>query len=343
MNLLQVFFIISGLIIFFLALDIARKQKFNALHFIVFILIWLGLLVFTVFPGSLNGIWRFFGLQRWADLLVYSSIVFLIYFTLLLLRKVEGNNEDLTKLIREIAVKWWTREKIHGKEIFLIRSFNEATVISSTIQSIFDAWYKNILVINDGSTDNTNTVIKRDFWDKVILLEHYKNRWAGAALETWFEYVRRYGKVDYVICFDADWQHNVWDVKTFESYLKEHKKVDILLWSRFLKKKQVGMPFARKVILKLGILFTAVLSSIKLTDAHNGFRVIKTDVLDDIHITIDGMGYASELIDIITQKKLVYKEVPVNVKYTKYSLSKGQKNSNAINIAFKFMWSKFFK
>jgi len=38
-NLLEFFFIISGFIIFFLALDIARKEKFNALHFFVFLMI----------------------------------------------------------------------------------------------------------------------------------------------------------------------------------------------------------------------------------------------------------------------------------------------------------------
>ena len=343
MNLLQIFFIVSWIIIFFLAIDIARKQKFNALHLLVFIFIWLGLLVFTFFPGSLNGIWQFFGLQRWADLLVYSSIVFLIYFSLLLLRKVEANSEDLSKLIREIAVKSWPRKKIHGNELIIIRSYNEASVIAETIQTIFDAGYKNILVVNDGSTDNTNTTIKKHFWEQVILLEHYRNRWGWAALETWFEYARRYADVDYVVVFDADGQHDIKDLKTFEKYLHSHKHVDVLLWSRFLKKKQIWMPFLRRCILKLGIIFTALLSSIQLTDAHNGFRIIKLKQLDKIRLTIDGMWYASELLDIIAREKISYKEVPVNVRYTEYSLSKGQKNSNAINIAFNFIWSKFFK
>jgi hypothetical protein len=40
---------------------------------------------------------------------------------------------------------------------------------------------------------------------------------------------------------------------------------------------------------------------------------------------------------------LRYKEVPVNIKYTDYSLEKWQKNSNAIKIAIRFIWSKFFR
>ncbi len=104
MNLLQAFFIVSGVIISIIAFDIAKRQKFNALHFLVFISIGLGLLVFTFFPDFLNAMGRVFGLQRGADVLVYVSIVFLFYFVLLLLTKAEKNREDITRLVREISV-----------------------------------------------------------------------------------------------------------------------------------------------------------------------------------------------------------------------------------------------
>jgi Uncharacterized conserved protein (DUF2304) len=64
MNLLQIFFIISGLIIFLVALDIARRERFNALHFLVFLGVGSGLLVFTFFPDSLALLGQVFGLQR---------------------------------------------------------------------------------------------------------------------------------------------------------------------------------------------------------------------------------------------------------------------------------------
>ncbi len=60
MNLLQAFFIISGIIIFILAFDISRRQKFNALHFLVFLSIGAGLLMFTLFPSILDVIGRIF-------------------------------------------------------------------------------------------------------------------------------------------------------------------------------------------------------------------------------------------------------------------------------------------
>lgn len=343
MNLLQVFFIISWIIILILALDIAKRQKFNALHFFVFIFVWVWLLVFTFFPSILNWIWWLFWVQRWADVLVYASIIFLVYFVLLLLRKVEQNSSNITELIREIAIANSYKNNIKVKEIFVIPSYNEASIIVDTIENIFLNWYKNILVINDWSRDNTKEILKNKFADKIILLNHYKNRWQWASLETWFEYIRRYIDVDYIITFDADWQHDINDLKIFEKYLNENSDVDIFLGSRFLWKKHNWIPFWRKIILFLWIIFTYVLSNINLTDTHNGFRVIRKRILNKIKITIDWMWHASEIIDIISKNNISYIEVPVNIKYTKYSLSKWQKSSNAIYIALRFIWNKFFK
>ena len=104
MNLLQAFFIISGIIIFLLAFDISRRQKFNALHFLVFLSVGAGLLIFTFFPSVLDFLGQVFGIPRGADVLVYTSIIFLMYFVLLLLAKSEKNKEDITRLVREIAL-----------------------------------------------------------------------------------------------------------------------------------------------------------------------------------------------------------------------------------------------
>lgn len=345
MTLLEIFFIISGIIIFILALDIAKKQKFNALHFIIFMFVWASLAAMAFVPEILNFIADIFGVQRWADVLVYSSIIFLVYFALLLLRKTEENISDLTQLVRELAIENSSKEIIEGKEVFLIPSYNEWEVLISTIQNILDHGYKNILVVNDGSKDNTRSLLQSHFWENkhITVLNHYKNRGQWAALETGFEYLRRYGKVKYLITFDADGQHDINDVKEFEKYLKKHESVDILLGSRFLKKKSKWMKLFRRIILKLGIIFTFFMSNIRLSDTHNGFRLIRLETLKDIHITMDGMWHASEIIDIIAEKKLTYKEVPVHIIYTHYSMNKWQSWLNAINIALKMIWNKFFK
>ena len=105
MNLLQVFFIISGIIIFLVAYDIAKRERFNALHFLVFLGVGSGLLIFTFVPQVLDYIGKIFGIARGADVLVYVSIIFLFYFVLLLLRKIENTREEVTRLVREIAIQ----------------------------------------------------------------------------------------------------------------------------------------------------------------------------------------------------------------------------------------------
>lgn len=342
MNLLQIFFIISAIIIFIVSLDIGKKQKFNALHFLIFLIISWALFVFTILPNILNKIWQFFWLQRWADLLVYSSIIFLLYFSLLLLNKVERNKEDLTKLIRSLAIKDSKKEILKGKEVFIIPCYNEAKVIANTINTILEKWYKNIILVNDWSSDDTEEVLK-NYENKIIILNHYKNRWQGRALETGFEYVRKYWNIDYVITFDADLQHDIEDLPKFYKILDENSEIEIVLGSRFIHKKNQNIPFSRKIILKLGILFTYFISSINLTDTHNWYRVFRKETLSKISLSLDGMWHASEILDIIASKNIKFIEVPVEIKYTEYSLSKWQKSSNAISIALNMIWAKFFK
>ena len=342
MTLLQFFFIIAWIIILILSIDISRKQKFNALHFLVFLWVWWGLLTFTFFPEILNKIWDIFWVARWADVLVYASIIFLLYFVLLLLTKHVENKDSITWLIRELAIENSPKKEITWKEVFVIPCYNEGLVIKDVIENILKSGYKNIVVVNDWSKDNSRNILEW-FWKKIILLNHLKNRGQWASLETWFEYLRRYSKADYIITFDADWQHDLKDLEKFYKILDNSRETKIVLGSRFVWENSSNIPFSRKILLKLAILFTFFLSKIKLSDAHNWYRVFRREILDQLKITIDWMGHASEIVDIIASKNIKFEEVPVTIKYTDYSLEKGQKNGNAIKIALRFIWNKFFR
>ena len=346
MNLLEVFFIVSGIIIFFLALDIARKEKFNALHFFVFLMIGGGLLVFTFFPGVLSGIWKVFWLQRWADVLVYGAIIFTIYMTLLLLSKSESNKHDTTKLVRELAILWSKKYSYKWDGVILVRVYNEGQVLQKTLESIFDAGYTNILIVDDGSTDNSLAIIEK-FTKKhshIICVRHSQNRGGWAALETGFEYIRRYLYVDNIVTFDADGQHDIWEIEKFTNAAHKHPYLGVIFGSRFIGKEgYTNLPFIRKYTLKLGRIFTRVMSGAKLSDPHNGYRLIKKETLKQIYLTADSMAYASELIEQIMKKNIPHAEIPVHIQYTDYSLSKWQKSSNAVFIALHTIWSKFFR
>ena len=70
------------------------------------------------------------------------------------------------------------------------------------------------------------------------------------------------------------------------------------------------------------MIFTLFFSNIALSDTHNGFRVFRSKILDTLSITIDTMGHASEIIDIVAQKKIKFKEVPVHIHYDEFTLKK---------------------
>ena len=303
---------------------------------------WSGLLVFTFFPNILDAVWWFFWLQRGADLLVYSSIIFLVYFVLLLLSKHVENKDALTKLVRENAIEHSQKKIIEWNIVFIVRVYNEASVLEWVIQEIIDSNHGNILIVNDGSTDNSRVLLEK-FWNKITLLNHLQNRWWWAALRTAFEYLKRYGKTQFVVTFDADWQHSLTDLNNFIQSFKENEKLDIVLWSRFIEDTKTNVPLSRRIILSWWKIFTYFMSNIYLTDSHNWYRMFKLDCLDKIEISMDWMEYASEIIESIWKYNLAYKEVPVNIKYTQYSLKKGQHNSNALSIAGRFIWSKFFR
>lgn len=141
----------------------------------------MGLLLFTFFPSILDGLGSIFGLQRGADALVYSSIIFLLYFSLLLLSKSENNSHHLTRLVRELALVQAEKTNSSTQEILLVRVYNEAEVIEKTLTEVLqniDTKYTKILLINDGSTDNSleiiTTIAERN--SNIIVVSHSQNR-----------------------------------------------------------------------------------------------------------------------------------------------------------------------
>ncbi len=151
---------------------------------------------------------------------------------------------------------------VNKKEIlFFMRAYNEATRIAPVIQSILDAGFTNILVVDDGSKDNTREVLSQ--FPSLHIVHHPFNRGGGAALETGFEYMRRNGDeigVKYVVTFDADGQHHVEDIPAFIDAFEKDPTLDLVLGSRFIVKTHTNVPFFRRLTLLGGQFFTLFIS-----------------------------------------------------------------------------------
>jgi glycosyltransferase involved in cell wall biosynthesis len=234
----------------------------------------------------------------------------------------------------------WNQKKHHffGKKIFfVIPAYNEGEKIRHVVLDLQKTGYKNIVVIDDGSKDNTYDSCQGL---KIHTLKHIINRGQGAALKTGIDFALLHG-ADAIVTFDSDGQHRVEDLPAMLKPVL-NGEVDVTLGSRFLKK--TNLPFTRKILLKGAVLIQWVFYGVKLSDAHNGYRVLSRSAAEKIHISADRMEHASEIVEEIIKKKISFKEVPVIIRYTDYSVKKGHGSYlGALRIFFKMIMKKFME
>ncbi len=220
----------------------------------------------------------------------------------------------------------------------VIPLYNEESVIKQTLTDLKTKRPQdNIIVVDDGSTD-------RSYYEACVpgvhLLRHVINLGQGAALQTGIDYAKKLG-CKYIVTFDSDGQHCADDIEPFVEILRRDE-ADIVLCSRFLGEAQ-NIPPMKKHFLKLAAMAERLMTGIHLTDAHNGFRAINVAKYPNFVITQNRMSHASEIIDLIKRLKMRYKEMPCTIKYSQYSIDKGQSMMNSINIVLEFFLGKVIK
>lgn len=217
----------------------------------------------------------------------------------------------------------------------VVPAFNEGKVIGSVIQELLLTGYQ-VIVVDDASRDDTAEVA-RSYHCTVI--EHIINRGQGAALQTGIQYALEQG-ADFIVTYDADGQHRVEDIETLLDPVRKGQ-CDVTLGSRFLHSQGVDhVPVVRRVLLKLAIIYTNFTTGLTLTDTHNGLRAMSASAARKINISQDRMAHASEILEEISRKRISYREVPVTIRYTEYSLEKGQKFGDFVKILFKLIVHK---
>lgn len=197
--------------------------------------------------------------------------------------------------------------------------------------------YRHVIVVDDCSSDPTPMLAANV---GATVLPHAVNLGQGAALQTGISYALRHGAA-YIATFDADGQHRVEDIGTMFKTL-HGSGADVVIGSRFLGHAE-NLPPLRKRVLHAAAFFMRWSSGLPLTDAHNGLRLLTRRTAERIHISQNRMAHASEIVDQIGQAGLKVVEAPVTVLYTPYSLRKGQKISNSINILVELLAGRLSK
>jgi len=203
--------------------------------------------------------------------------------------------------------------------------YDEATVIGDVLRAALGT-FASIVVVDDGSSDGSPAQARAT---GAHVLQHPVNLGQGAALQTGIAYALAHG-AQYVVTFDADGQHQVADAADMVR-LARAEDLGAVLGSRFLDDRtQAG--FVKRVVLRAAVWFTNATTGMRLTDAHNGLRVIRRDAALQIDLRQARMAHASEIIAQIARTGVPWREHPVHVLYTDYSRAKGQSVLNSVNI-----------
>lgn len=204
--------------------------------------------------------------------------------------------------------------------------YNEAAVIGDVIRDA-RAVFPNVVAVDDGSTDDS---AEQAAAAGAYVVRHPINLGQGAALQTGIDYVTRFTDAKYLVTFDADGQHDPADALAM-TQRADRDDLSIIYGSRFLE-GSVDIGWAKRLVLKTAAMVTRWRTGLKLTDAHNGLRLLRRDAGQSLQMQQDRMAHASEIINQLAKTDLPWAEMPVHIRYTDYSRAKGQSLLNSVNI-----------
>lgn len=215
----------------------------------------------------------------------------------------------------------------------VIPAYNESAIIGDVIHEIRHAGYSNIIVVDDGSKDDTQ---KQAQQAGARALRQRLNRGKGAATKTGIEAAKLLG-ADIIITLDGDGQHDPHDIPALILPILRNRS-DVVLGSRLIDPK--GMPTYKILHNRISNLLVWYFYGLYVTDSQSGFRAYSRHASEVINTSTDRYEYDSEVIREIYRYKLRYTEVPIAVRYTDYSMGKLHKQNlwNGIKTLYRMIW-----
>jgi glycosyltransferase involved in cell wall biosynthesis len=214
------------------------------------------------------------------------------------------------------------------RTIAVIPAYQEATRIAAVVRALA-ARVDGVVVVDDGSRDDTAEVARRE---GARVLRHAVNRGQGAALKTGTLAALAAG-AEAVVHFDADGQHGADALEALLAPLRQGR-ADVVLGSRFLGLASASMPPARRLLLLAARQFNRVALGVsrELTDPQSGLRALSARAAAELDFRQDRMAHCSEILRLLSRSHWRVVEVPVRVSYSRETLAKGQRASDALRI-----------
>jgi glycosyltransferase involved in cell wall biosynthesis len=207
----------------------------------------------------------------------------------------------------------------------IIPVFNEAATIGQLLQRLFAGPYpypaKEIIVVDDGSVDGTEAVLKQ--WaarPDLLILRHVCNRGKGAAIRTALS--RGRGLV--TIIQDADLEYNPQDIPRVVEPVREGA-ADVVYGSRYLQARD-DLPWTRfRVAVAVLNGLVRILYGQRLTDEATCYKALRTDLLQRMNLQAEGFDFCPELTAKACLLRCRILEVPIS--YAPRSRQEGKKIS----------------
>ena len=218
-------------------------------------------------------------------------------------------------------------EDYKNRILLAIPAYNEAEVLESSIKEMQEEGYFNLLVVNDGSTDSTSEILHNM---NIPEIKFVLNRGTGAATRASIYYALE-NNVDYLVLIDADGQHLPSDIKILFQCMQDNQ-CDVVIGNRFHENSD-KIPWTRKFYNQIANIITRI-GNTKVNDSQSGFRLLNKKAIQMLELEIDDFGVCTEMIWKCKSQNLTIAEAPISVRYTAYSMSKGQNFFQGIKTAF---------
>lgn len=195
----------------------------------------------------------------------------------------------------------------YPKTLVVLPALDEAGNIAGTVERIRGhVPFADVLVINDGSSDNTALVAQEA---GAIVLNMPYNVGIGAAVQTGFKYAARYG-YEVVVRNDGDGQHSADDIVRLLDTLLQNE-VDVVTGSRFLGDGDYGTPLMRRAGIGLLSGLLTLITRQRITDPTSGFAAFNSRAIS-LFARLYPHDYPEpEAVVLLHKSGLRLREIPV--------------------------------
>ena len=201
----------------------------------------------------------------------------------------------------------------------VIPIYNERETLETLIAKVNSVDYdKEILLIDDFSTDGTREILKKyENKEGFQVLYHNHNQGKGAALRTGFSNVIG----DIIIIQDADLEYNPADYGTLIEPILDGR-ADVVYGSRFLGGPHRVLFFWHSIGNMVLTTFSNMLTNVNLTDMETGYKVFTKKVNDTLTFKCDRFGFEPEFTAKVAKNNFRIYEVPISYNGRDYSQGK---------------------